>query len=422
MSRPLSRAAVLLPLAALAACSRVSPSAPGAAEGTGALETARFVSGPSATRLAPGSPGAPARTVRPRPAPCLARPLSSAAQLAEEARRALETGQRQRALDCAEEAARHAPRSVAALAVRADALAALERISEAQLAYARVLALDPDDPVALLGAADLYVRHFSNARDALETGLEYAVRGARAAVRGPNRDRGLAAELQLVAGIAENDLGRNRQALVHLDRAQAALPEDADVAYERGVALFELCRLDEAQRAFERALQLSPDNPWALHQLGLLSEQQGDSTKAERLLGRARQLDPKTFGSELAVDDRAFRAEVQRAIGELSPADRHALGSVPIEIRDFPDPADLLAVDPPLSPAILGLFRGPPEGEPCDPADGPRCRSITFYRKNLVRFAHDRAELDEQIRITLLHEIGHLRGEDDDELRDRGLE
>jgi tetratricopeptide (TPR) repeat protein len=417
MSCPLPRAAIPL-LAALTACSRAPEAGKPAGDGAASVETAR-VSGPTATRL---SPSVSSRSIRPRPAPCLARPFASAGQLADEARRALEGGERQRALDCAEEAARLSPRSSTALAVRADALAALERLEEARLAYARALAIDPDNPVALLGAADLYVRRYASTRDALEAGLEYAVRGARAAGRAPYRDPELAAELQLIAGIAENDLGRNRSALVHLDRAQTALPEDADVAYERGVALFELCRFDEARRAFERALALSPDNAWAIHQLGLLAEQRGDATAAARLLARAHRLDPKTFGGELAIDDRAFRGQVQRAIGELPSADRQALAAIPIEIRDLPDPADLLAVEPPLSPAILGLFRGPPEAEPCDRDEGPQCRSIVFYRKNLLRFVHDRAELEEQIRITLLHELGHLRGEDDDELRDRGLE
>jgi predicted Zn-dependent protease with MMP-like domain len=45
-----------------------------------------------------------------------------------------------------------------------------------------------------------------------------------------------------------------------------------------------------------------------------------------------------------------------------------------------------------------------------------------LYRKNLLRFAHDRAELDRQVRVTLLHELGHLHGEDDEQLRARGLE
>jgi predicted Zn-dependent protease with MMP-like domain len=75
-----------------------------------------------------------------------------------------------------------------------------------------------------------------------------------------------------------------------------------------------------------------------------------------------------------------------------------------------------------LSPSILGLFRGPSEDEPCTEADGPRCRTIVFYRKNLLRFSRDRDELTEQVRVTLLHELGHLHGESDDELRARGLE
>jgi len=414
-----------------AACTRSTPPTPGsesaypvataeAPAAPPAAEAGRGTGTPTATRLTPG-PGS--RPIRPRPDPCLpGDPLATPRALAKEARRALEAGQSERALDCSEEAARQAPRLVAALAVRADALAALDRLDEARLAYARALAIDPNNPVALLGAADLLVRRLSEQRDALETGLEYALRGAGAAQRPPYRDRELAAELYLVAGMAENDLGKNRSALAHLDRALSAFPEDPDVVYERGVALFELCRFDEAQRAFQRALSLSPDDAWTLHQLGLLAERRGDARTAEELLGRSQRLDPKTFAPDLPVDEQAFRALLDQSLAELPPEDRRALSDVPIEIRDLPDLADLLAVDPPLSPAILGLYRGPPQTEPCDEGEGPHCRSIVLYRKNLVRFAHSREELSNQVRVTLLHELGHLRGENDDELRDRGLE
>ena len=414
-----------------AACTRPVPSSPGgeaarpvaAAEaptGPPSAEAGRGTLTPSATRLTP-VPGS--HPIRPRPDPCLpGNPLATPRTLAREARRALEAGQNERALDCSEEASRGAPRLVAALAVRADSLAALDRLEEARLAYARALAIDPNNPVALLGAADLYVRRLSEERDALETGLEYALRGAGAAQRPPYRNKELAADLYLEAGMAENDLGKNRTALAHLDRALGVLPDDPDVVYERGVALFELCRFDEAQRTFERALSLSPDDPWTLHQLGLLAERRGDARRAEELLGRAQRLDPKTFAPDLPVDEKAFRALLDKSLSELSLSDRQALAQVPLEVRDLPDLADLLAVDPPLSPAILGLYRGPPEDEPCGEGEGSQCRSIVLYRKNLVRFAHSREELAEQVRVTLLHELGHFRGENDDELRDRGLE
>ena len=45
-----------------------------------------------------------------------------------------------------------------------------------------------------------------------------------------------------------------------------------------------------------------------------------------------------------------------------------------------------------------------------------------LYRKNLARAVKTRAELSEQIRDTLLHEIGHLEGLDEDDLRRRGME
>jgi Flp pilus assembly protein TadD/predicted Zn-dependent protease with MMP-like domain len=355
-----------------------------------------------------------------RPEPCLPSvPETSALTLAAVGRDALAAGAKERAVACADEAISASPRLVAALSLRASALGALGRLDDARLAWARALAVDPADPEALLGAAELHVRRLGPARDALETGLEYALRGARAATR---KDRRLSARLLLVAGMAENDLGRSHRALPHLDRALAALPDDPDVVYERGVALYELCRFADAERDFERALALSPDDPWALHQLGLLAERRGDHARAERLLARARRLAPDDFSPELPVDEEAFRREVRAALAALPQEERSALESVPVEVQDLPAAEDLLAVDPPLSPSILGLFRGPAEYEPCTAADGPSCRAIVFYRKNLVRFARSRAELADQVRVTLLHELGHLHGESDDELRARGLE
>jgi hypothetical protein len=109
---------------------------------------------------------------------------------------------------------------------------------------------------------------------------------------------------------------------------------------------------------------------------------------------------------------------------------------------------DLVAEKPPLSPTILGLFRGLPldfHEHPAPPTQAGRAgkgrralalpgpspaaaaevapdRAIVLYRRNLLRTVHDDGELDQAISRTLLHEVGHLRGEDDGSLRDRGLE
>jgi tetratricopeptide (TPR) repeat protein len=414
MASPLCRAALLV---LAAACSRREPpphSAPPAAPAPSARASAPTQ---QSVRTAPH----PEPRVDEKRLPCLpGEPRTAPGALAEESSVALARGENDRALACAEEALHLSPRLVPALVARAGALGALGKVDEARLAWSRALAVEPSDPDALLGAADLHVRRLGPARDALELGLEYALRGLR--VARARKDRLLSARLELVAGMAENDLGRSHLALPHLDRATQDLPQDADAVYERGIALYELCRFDEAQRVFERALALAPDDPWVLHQLGLLAERRGDAARAEKLLGRARNLAPADFQGEVALDPDGFREEVRQAVSALPEDERKSLRSVPVEIQDLPDAADLLAVEPPLSPSILGLFRGPPEGEACTAADGPRCRAIVFYRKNLLRFARDRKELSHEIRVTLLHELGHLHGENDDDLRARGLE
>ncbi|HET9595377.1 MAG TPA: metallopeptidase family protein [Anaeromyxobacteraceae bacterium] len=399
-------AALLLLIVPLAACRRGDPP-PRAAQ---------------ASKPLPDGPGQLA-LVRAPPPPCFApHAHPTPQQLVERGGDALDEGEETRALACAEEAVRAAPAWVPALRLRASALSALGRAAEARLAWARALAADADDPETLLGAARLYVDAPDADHDALALGLAYALRGAERAQRGRARDRDLARRLLTLAASAENELGSSAEALEHADTALGFGPKDLDARYEKGVALYELCRFREAKAELERLVAAAPDDAWALHQLSLVAERTGDPHRADRLERRARALAPDAFPPPVDVDRGAFEAEVRRAMAALPDADRRALAAVPVEVEDVPSLEDLTAVDPPLSPAILGLYRGPSATEPCLPEDGATCRSIVFYRKNLARFARDRTELAEQVRVTLLHELGHLRGESDDELRARGLQ
>jgi predicted Zn-dependent protease with MMP-like domain len=281
-------------------------------------------------------------------------------------------------------------------------------------------AAPPRDPIALADDAAAALD-----RGEADRAVAWADQGLAALdlrARAPRRDRALEVKLLVTAAGAENDLGRSDLALPRAERALRLDPADASAAWERALALWELCRFDEAERAFGRVLALSPDDPWALHHLGLALERRGDGRRARELLARASRLAPEDFPPEVAIDAAAFAAEVKRASDALPEPERRALRGVPLEIADLPDVEDLIAVEPPLSPSLLGLFRGPSEGEPCLAEDGPVCRSIVLYRKNLARYARDRRQLAEQIDVTLRHELGHLHGEDDEALRRRGLE
>ncbi len=344
-------------------------------------------------------------------------------------------------LACAEEAARAAPRSVEAHHNRAIALMRLDRLDEARDALELALALAPDDPETLEAAADLQINQLPPSGDRSALGLEYARRGSRHV---PHRDGPAVARLALLEGQALIDLGRAAEALRRIEAALTVQPKFGAAIYERGVALFELCRFDEARATFTRVLAETPDHAHALYHLGLIDERTGNEGAAAKHLAAATAADPKSFPPAPPITQADFVARVKRAVAAL-PADlQRDLSGVDVQAADLPDLEDLTAEKPPLSPTILGLFRGlpldyddqaaaptpagrsrkghaaPSESAPvqCDAGD----RAIVLYRRNLLRTVKDGPELDQAITRTLLHEVGHLRGEDDGSLRDRGLE
>jgi Flp pilus assembly protein TadD/predicted Zn-dependent protease with MMP-like domain len=349
---------------------------------------------------------------------------SRASTLLEAANKQIIASQFASAWTCADRAADMMPTSVEAHHLRGVALAALGREKEAQLAYSLALALDPDDPETLRAVADFYINgKGEHGRDALRLGLELAQRGSRRVVARRRRNVPLAADLLVLEGQALNDLGRSDEALTRIEGALRLAPARGDALHEKGVALFDLSRFPEAKVMFTRALAIQPEDAFTHQMMGLTLEQLGDSAGADKSIDRAIALAPTELTRPVLITVAEFQKEIDAIVGGL-PADRRArVRAIAIEIADLPDKADLAAVTPPFPPTILGLYRGPvgrgphvaqaPDGEP---------PSIVLYRKNLARAVKTRAELSEQIRDTLLHEIGHLEGLDEDDLRRRGME
>jgi Flp pilus assembly protein TadD/predicted Zn-dependent protease with MMP-like domain len=344
--------------------------------------------------------------------------------LLEEANKQIERAQYAAAWTCADRAGDLSPTSVEAQHLRGAALAALGRDQEAQVAYGLALALDPDDPETLRAVADFYINgKGERGRDALRLGLELAQRGSRRAEARRRRNPPLIADLAVLEAQALNDLGRSDEALARIAAALRIAPGRGDALHEKGVALFDLSRFAEARTVLQKALGIQPDDAYTHQMLGLTLEQLGDTKAADAELARAFELAPNELGKPVMIPVAEFRKEVDAVVATL-PADRRAhVREIKIEVADLPDPADLAAVTPPFPPTILGLYRGPVGHAaelPAGPGDEPV--SIVLYRKNLARAVKSRTELSEQIRDTLLHEIGHLEGLDEDDLRRRGME
>ena len=264
------------------------------------------------------------------------------------------------------------------------------------------------------------------AQDALEAGdaeraLDLAIEGARLAGRGDDDE--LQARLAFVEGQARLALGDSRAALERIAVAVRAFPDDLDVRAEEAGALYELARFEEAADLLERILQEDPEDAGAHGLLGLCLERLGRIDAAERHLARARELASEDFPEAVSLSPDAFEKVVEDALAELPEPVRRYLENVAVTVEDLPEVEELLASDPPHSPSILGIFRGSPLGDKAsmDPWNHFPS-SIALFQRNLERYARDREELLEEIRVTLLHEVGHFLGLDEDQLRDLGLD
>lgn len=406
----------------------------------------------SAVTATPGTtPGVPADVEQVPFTECPAAPedVEDPDRLLDTAADRYDTGAYGEAHACASMATELVPDSIEAHHIRALSAAALGHFEVARSGYALALALDPEDPETLAAAADFYINILvPKRRETTMLGLEYAHRGRSRVVTRRRHHRPLRARLALLEAQAFNDLGIGDEAIERLEETLALMPNLIEAKYERGVSLFNLCRFEDAQAAFEEVLRHTPDDPYVHHHLGMVYEWLGRESDSERHFGRARELAPEEFHAPVMLSAVDFRAEVDRALKELPGELSALLPGVSIEVSDVPRLDDLLAVEPPFSPTILGLYRGLPLGVDEPAADGATSsagdratsnaasrvdgsasggapvppRAVVLYRKNLGRAVRTRTELDGQIRRTLLHEIGHLQGLDEGDLRLRGLD
>jgi predicted Zn-dependent protease with MMP-like domain len=104
-----------------------------------------------------------------------------------------------------------------------------------------------------------------------------------------------------------------------------------------------------------------------------------------------------------------FEDRVARAVESLPPELRAAVRNIDISVED----------EHPDDPDLFGLYEGVPLPERGDWA-GALPDRIRIFRIPLVESFPDPAELEEEIRVTVLHELAHYFGIDEDRLDDLG--
>jgi predicted Zn-dependent protease with MMP-like domain len=116
-----------------------------------------------------------------------------------------------------------------------------------------------------------------------------------------------------------------------------------------------------------------------------------------------------------------FTALAKRAVEKLPKQFREHLETVEFVIEDWPAKELLESLDmDPEQDTLFGLYDGIPVGERSVLSVEPVADTIYLFQGPLEEACETDAELVEEIRNTLIHEIGHHFGLDEDEIEELG--
>lgn len=216
-------------------------------------------------------------------------------------------------------------------------------------------------------------------------------------------------------------------ALVHQDRDEhegvieccsRALKIDPGNAYAKfleGVARIELWDFGRADELLIEA-NVDPElNGDALYQRAALAEADGRFKDAEALYEAAASVDPEAFPAPVRISQEEARSLLEETIEFLPEEIRGALDNVEITVAEMPDRKEFA---PEISPFLLGIYHGTAlENKPHQRFPD----RVIIFKRNMERIVGNREELLEELRLTLLHEIGHHLGFDEAKLESLGL-
>ncbi len=117
----------------------------------------------------------------------------------------------------------------------------------------------------------------------------------------------------------------------------------------------------------------------------------------------------------------SFEALVDHAVDSIPDPFARALGEVAIVIEDEPSARQRRENGLRPDEDLYGLYEGVPRTEwGADFAFVPT--KITLFRLPLTEDFPDPDELEEEVRITVIHELAHHLGIDDDRLHELGVD
>jgi predicted Zn-dependent protease with MMP-like domain len=162
-----------------------------------------------------------------------------------------------------------------------------------------------------------------------------------------------------------------------------------------------------------------PDSGDAHYEAGLAHEELGNDAEQRRHFLETLRLDTLDATVPLPGYEAIICDQVERTLADLPAPFADRLGAVTILVQPRPSRA---MVEEGLDPRLLGLFEGA-TAEELALGDAPLVSTqIYVFSHNLAATFEDEPSLREEVTITVLHEVGHFFGLDEDDMERLGLD
>jgi predicted Zn-dependent protease with MMP-like domain len=116
------------------------------------------------------------------------------------------------------------------------------------------------------------------------------------------------------------------------------------------------------------------------------------------------------------VSKARFNELVEAALEELPEQFAKFIEEVPVEVRDQPDESQLRQARVSRGGLLLGLYVGHPRTVRSVEDSGILPDVIYIFQQPIETVCNSEEQLIGQVRVTILHEIGHHFGLDEDDL------
>jgi predicted Zn-dependent protease with MMP-like domain len=235
----------------------------------------------------------------------------------------------------------------------------------------------------------------------------------------PLSDEQLAALLDELEELAEAD---EHAALERIVALPSGIADEPEVRLLGSTLRFSVEGPAAARSQLERLVEDEPDFADAHYTLAHVSEQLGDTEACTQHLLEVLAIDADADNSA-GFDARAHEAVVleaaERTLASLPSPFKERLAEVPILIEDRPR-RELVRSG--FDPRALGLFEGPNDADRRGGEFSEQPTRIVLYSSNLLAAAETPEELADEVEITVLHEVGHFFGLDEDDMERLGLD